>query len=85
MPRGRDDQHDEVASALICDGFGFTEVPQRDICYLELRARTSPTAGPRAPNGWRALPGFHYDAKAAWPSTTGRKQGASRNSVAVFD
>ena len=74
-----------TSSRVDGDGFGFTEVTQRDVRYLEVRKDIT--------NSWakgaarlEGATSFSYDANGNLAFLDrGRKQGAGQNSVAYFD
>jgi len=67
------------------DGYGFDEVTQRDVRYLERAKRVANSYAKRA-KGLDGATSFTYDSNGNLTLVDrGRKQGASQNSVAVFD
>ena len=67
------------------DGFGFTEVTQRDVRYLEVRKDITQSWAKGAAR-LEGATSFSYDANGNLAFLDrGRKQGAGQNSVAYFD
>ena len=74
-----------TSSRVDGDGFGFTEVTQRDVRYLEVRKDITNSLAKGAAR-LEGATSFSYDANGNLAFLDrGRKQGAGQNSVAYFD